>query len=265
LVRVYFIQRVRKGNLLSGKILEEIKNMKKYASFYSVSLMSVALAAVLGVPWNSAMAQGTPAPAVVTPQAAPAAAAAPEAPPLPFGVSEVLKMYQGGISKEVIVSYIENTVLPFHLTADGIIYLQHLGVPQEITAALIRRDGELVRQAAANYQQAQAMAYQQQQQQAPPPAGNYQTAPAQPQTVVTPGTAAPAISPYGDVSAAPPVVYPDYDVYPYYGYPYYYGPNVVIGGFGWGWGGRGFGWGGRGGFGGHGGFGGGHGGFGGHR
>jgi hypothetical protein len=43
-----------------------------------------------------------------------------------LGVSDVVKMYQGGVGKEIIVAYIETTVLPFHLTADGEIYLQHL-------------------------------------------------------------------------------------------------------------------------------------------
>jgi len=158
-------------------------------------------------------------------------------------VAEVVKMYQGGINKDVLTSFVENSVLPFRLNADGIIYLQHLGMPQEVTAAMIRRDGELQKQAAA-YQQPQSQPVPQQQAVI---VGN--TAP----PVALPSTPAPAVSPYPDV-VAPPVVYPDYSVYPYpyYGYPYY-GPNVIIGGgWGWGWGGRGFD---------HGGFG--HGGFGG--
>jgi hypothetical protein len=243
-----------------------VKNMKKHASVYRVSLISLATAVVaIGVPWNVAaedlaLSNNAPA-AVATPSAAPAASGGTQAPALAFGVSEVVKMYQGGIGKDVLVGYIENTVLPFHLNADGIIYLQHLGMPQEVTSALIKRDGELQRQADAAYQQ-QSLAYQQQQQAtaaAPPNNQAGATAP----SVVMPGTPPPAVSPYPDAgapyAAAPPVAYPDYGVYPYYGYPYYYGPNVVIGGWGWGWGG--YGWGGRGGFG-RGGFG--HGGFGGH-
>ncbi len=242
--------------------------MKKHASVYWASLISLATTVVsIGVPWNLAAADGTlsnSAPATVTtPPAAPAASVGAPAPALAFGVAEVVKMYQGGINKDVLVGYIENTVLPFHLNADGIIYLQHLGMPQEVTSALIRRDGELQKQADAAYQQ-QAQVYQQQQQATAATAANNQavagnTVP----PMVMPGTPPPAVYPYPDAGAAPPVVYPDYGVYPYYGYPYYYGPNVVIGG-GWGWG-WGPGWG-RGGFGhggfGHGGFGGGHGGFG---
>jgi hypothetical protein len=243
--------------------------MKKHASVYWVSLISLATAVVcIGVPWNLAAADGTlsnSAPATVTtPPAAPAASVGAPAPALAFGVAEVVKMHQGGIGKDIIVGYIENTVLPFHLDADGIIYLQHLGMPQEVTSALIRRDGELQRQANAAYQQ-QAQAFQQQQQAtaAAAAANNQAVAANTAPPVVLPSTPPPAVYPYPDAAAAPPVVYPDYGVYPYYGYPYYYGPSVVIGGWGWGWGPHGWGWGwGRGGHG-HGGYGG-HGG-GGHR
>src|SRR5580658_9552231 len=124
-------------------------------------LVAAATAATIyfGAPWSNASAQTTtppnPAPggvvaapsAVVADPPGGAVASAPPAPaPVPvlaYGVSEVLKMYQGGISKDVIVNYINNTVLPFHLTADNIIYLQSAGVPQEITKALILRDGQL--------------------------------------------------------------------------------------------------------------------------
>jgi hypothetical protein len=233
--------------------------MKKHASVYWVSLISLVTAVVsIGVPWNLAAADGTlsnSAPAIVTtPPAAPAASVGAQAPALAFGVSEVVKMYQGGIGKDIIVGYVENTVLPFHLTADGIIYLQHLGMPQEVTAALIRRDGELQKQADAAYQQ-QAQAYQQQQQASAPAANNQVAAGNTAPPVIMPSSPPPVVNPYPDVApavvAAPPIVYPDYGVYPYYGYPYIYGPNVVIGG-GWGWGRGGWGhggWGGRGGFG----------------
>ena len=80
-----------------------------------------------------------------------------QAPALPYGAGEVVKMYQGGINKDVIVNYINSTSLPYHLSADGIIYLQTLGVPQEITKAMIQRDGQLQQQQAAQqyYQQQQ--------------------------------------------------------------------------------------------------------------
>jgi hypothetical protein len=223
--------------------------MKKRESLYWTSLISITTAVVcIGFPWNVAMADDTP-PAPTTPQAAPVAAA--QAPALPYGVAEVVKMYQGGIGKDILVNYIDSNVLPYHLNADGIIYLQHLGMPQEVTSALLRRDGELQKQA--------GLAYQQQQQQPAMQAPNAQYAPAANSAppVVMPSTPPPT-APYTYFpDATGPLAYPDYSyAYPYYGYPYYYGPNFVIGGFGWGWGGRGFahgGFGGRGGFGGHGG------------
>ena len=88
-----------------------------------------------------------------------------QAPPLPYGVGEVVKMYQGGINKDVIINYINSTALPYHLTADGVIYLQTLGMPQEITKTMILRDGQLQQQ-----QLAMQQFYQQQQQPMPAPA-----------------------------------------------------------------------------------------------
>ena len=185
------------------------------------------------------------------PATTPAATPAPAPPPgLAYGVGEVLKMYQGGINKDVIVNYVNNTVLPFHMTADHIIYLQSLGVPQEITKAIIQRDGQLQQQAVQQqyYQQAAAAAAAQNGQGQTPPYQQYP--PGSPSQVATPATPAPSVTYIGADSG---YAYPYYD----YGYPYYW-PGVVVGG-GWGWG---WGWGGRYGWGGgyHGGFGGGHGG-----
>jgi hypothetical protein len=232
--------------------------MKKHRSIYRVSLICFTTAALsAGVPWQPALADdalSNSAPAAVTVPVAPA-------PALAFGVSEVVKMYQGGIGKDVLINYIDNSVLPFHLDANGIIYLQHLGLPQEVTSALIKRDGALQQQANAAYQQ-QSLAYAQ----PPPPtatAPNYPAAAGNTAPPVAMPDTPPPVAPYAYPPVAPPaVVAPDYGAAPYYGYPYYYGPDVVIVGWGGGWGPGGGGWGwGRGGFG-RGGFG--HGGFGGH-
>jgi len=226
--------------------------MKQHASSYWAGLISITTAVVgIGVPWNPALAGDPPAAS----QTAPVSTPAPAAPALPYGVAEVVKMYQGGIGKDILVNYIDSNVLPYHLNADGIIYLQHLGMPQEVTSALLRRDGELQKQAGAVYQQ-------QQQQQQTAAAAAYTQPP-----VVMPSSPPPAVAVAAPAAPAAPytyfpdaageLAYPDYSyAYPYYGYPYY-GPGFVVGGFGWGWGGRGFA---HGGFGGRGGFGGGHGG-----
>jgi hypothetical protein len=219
-------------------------------------MMGMALAAVsaatifLGPGLRAAAQTASTTGATVTPPAA-------QAPALPYGAGEVVKMYQGGISKDVLVNYINSTVLPYHLTADAIIYLHGLGVAQEVTQAMIQRDGQL------QQQQFMQRSYQAQMA-AAAPAQNGAVA-AQP-SIVMPTTPAPAVTVIGDSG------YPYYDYgYPYYygvyGGPYYGGP-LWYGGWGWrwGWGGRGWGWGhgyGHGGFGrgfGHGGYGGFHGG-----
>jgi hypothetical protein len=234
--------------------------MKKYPSVFRMALAAITATAV-GAFCAVASAQTsstTNAPAVTPPPAS-----APQAPALPYGVGEVVKMYQGGINKEVIINYINNTALPYHLTADAIIYLQNLGMPQEITRTMIQRDGQLQQQ-----QMAMQQAYQQQAMQASAQAqaqAQFAAGAAQPppQDVAAPSTPPPAVTVIGSDYPA----YYDYG-YPYYGYgwPYYYG-GPVVGGWGWGWGGRGWGYGyhGGGGFRGGGGFGGGHGGGGGHR
>jgi hypothetical protein len=192
---------------------------------------------------------------------------------LPYGVSEVVKLYQGGIDKDVIVSYVNNSSLPYHLTADGILYLHSLGIPEDITKAITQRDGALQQQQAVQQQ-----FYQQQPMPAVVQASNGMVATESPGRVVTPSTPPPDITVIGSDNG--------YD-YPYYDYGDY-GPPLVVGGWGWGYGWghggflggyRGFHGGGAfggshagGGFGGshggggfHGGFGGGHGGGGGHR
>ena len=235
--------------------------MKNHSSVFRIALAAITATAVyLGTPGSIASAQNTPTPN----------ASVVQAPALAYGVGEVVKMYQGGINKDIIVNYINSTALPYSLNADGIIYLQTLGMPQEITKAVILRDGQLQQQ-----QQRANQQYYQQQQPMPGamPALYGAVATQPPMQVVTPTTPAPAVTVVGSN-------YPVYDYgYPYYAYggPCYYGPSVIIGGWGWGWG---WGHGGfRGGFGGfrggggfggfhsgggfHGGFGGGHGG--GHR
>lgn len=157
-----------------------VENMKKHTSVYWVGLISLATAVVsIGVPWNLDAADSTPL-------ATASATATTLSPAFPLGVSEVVKSYQGGIGKDVLVSYIENSALPFHLTADGVIYLQHLGVPNEVTSALILRDGELQKLAVTAYQQ-RAQASQQQ-----------------------PAAGAPGYNQVGVASTAPPVPMPQH-------------------------------------------------------
>lgn len=159
----------------------------------------------------------------------------PNAAGLPQGVNEVVRMYQAGVSKEVIIDYLNNLVVPYHVSADGILYLHSLGMPHEIIQAIVQREGHL-------------------QQSAPvlPPGPGVESAPAATASVPPP---TPPIIINGSIAPDYDYASPDVD----YGLPY--APPIVIGGWGWGhFGGyRGGGFGAP-----HGGFGMGHGG-GGHR
>jgi hypothetical protein len=224
-----------------------IEKMKNYLSVFSIALAATAV--WLGVPSSTASAQNTST--ISSSATTPPAGSLTQGPALPYGAGEVVKMYQAGINKDIIVSYINSTALPYHLSADGIIYLQGLGMPQEVTQSMIQRDGQLQQQAMQQY-------FYQQQLAASTATAN-DLAARSPAQVVTPTTPAPSVTVIGGSD------YPyNYDYgYPYYagyGWPYFGGYG---GGLGWGWGNRmGWGRGGNGGFrGGGGGFRGGIGGF----
>jgi hypothetical protein len=125
--------------------------MKDRPSVFRMALAVITASAVyLGAPWTVASAQDTSSANVVPARPGPAA-------PLSYSVGEIVKMYQGGVSKDVIGNYIFGSGRPFHLDADGIIYLQTLGMPQELTKDMILRDSQLQQQ-----QQASQQYYQQQ-------------------------------------------------------------------------------------------------------
>jgi len=77
---------------------------------------------------------------------------------LSFGVDEVVKMYQGGVEADVILNYVENSSVPYHLSAEEIVRLHDLGVPSPIVTALIRHGAKVQQQAAAAYAQSQQKA-----------------------------------------------------------------------------------------------------------
>jgi hypothetical protein len=201
-----------------------------------------AFAVCLGAPWNVSSAQSISA----------NQAAAAQAQGLPSGVSEVVKLFKGGIPADTMVSYVNNSPLSFYLSADNLIALQQEGVPATVLTAMMRRYGELQRQAgtaAGARAQTQAAAPQS----VPQYAGAPVQAPAQ----------APAPQYYSYAPAPPPASYtyvaaPSYPVYSpsYYYDPYYYpwypfgGPVVFDFGFGRFGGGFGGHWGGGGRFGG---------------
>ena len=126
---------------------------------------------------------------------------------LSFGVDEVVKMHNGGVEADVIMNYIENSSVPYHLSAEEVVHLHDIGVPSPIITTLIRHGAKVQQQANA----ASAVIQQKATEEAKAASANF--------------------NPYSPaVYAAPaPVVnytyaYPTYvnTAYPYYGYPSYY-------------------------------------------
>jgi uncharacterized membrane protein YgcG len=132
---------------------------------------------------------------------------------LPYDAQEVVKMYKGGISKDVILSYINSSTLPYQLSAANLAYLQSAGVPQDITQAMIQRGDDAREQQALQATMAQA-----------PVATNGAV------TLPTPGESVTPPTPPPTVLAGPDYgyYYPDYDYD-------LYAPPIIVGG-GWGWG-----------------------------
>ena len=208
--------------------------MKNSSSVIRMALAAMFTAICLGIPGSVASAAKPNAEASVPPTTGSA-----PSPALPSGAGEVLKMFKGGINKDLIIGYINTTALAYHLSADEIIHLQTTGLPQEVIKAMIQRGGQLQRQQVGQRQIGQLQQQRVDQQ-------YYQT-----RGVPNGAYAAQPPAPYVMPSApAPPVVMDglDYPVYPAYDSvypPYYIGspcywPPVVIGGVGWG---RSWGWG----------------------
>jgi hypothetical protein len=81
-------------------------------------------------------------------------ATAPAIPPppsiLPFSpLAQAIRLVQAGVDPDVILAYVTNSISTFNLDSDKIIYLSNLGVPNEITTAMMQRDQVLQQQMAA--------------------------------------------------------------------------------------------------------------------
>src|SRR6266536_2828401 len=99
-----------------------------------------------------------PVPAVAPPAKSSGLQKAEPSARLSFGVDEVVKMYQGGVEADVILNYVENSSVPYHLNAEEIVHLHDLGVPSPIITALIRHGAKVQQQATAAYAQSQQKA-----------------------------------------------------------------------------------------------------------
>jgi len=157
----------------------------------------------------------TPEPAATTEKLAPVKPVVEEPPPANLKISpalnEVIKMTKSGVGKEVLMAYINESSQRFDLGADEIIYLNDLGVADEVTTAMIDRDRMLrgVAEAAAPVPDASANAtlYAPQYQAAPTAAAAPAPQPAPVETVATPDSDAAyfydALAPYGSWVSVP--------------------------------------------------------------
>ena len=178
------------------------EEMKNSSSVIRMALAAMFTAICLGIPGSVASAAKPNAGASVPPTTGSA-----PSPALPSGAGEVMKMFKGGISKDLIIGYINTTALAYHLSADEIIHLQTAGLPQEVIKAMIERGGQLQRQQVGQRQIGQLQQQRVDQQ-------YYQ-----PRRVPNGAYAAQPPAPYVMPSApAPPVVMDglDYPVYPAY-------------------------------------------------
>jgi hypothetical protein len=87
---------------------------------------------------------------------------------------ELVKLHESMVGESVMLTFVDHSTYPFNLTADQIVYLQDIGVTEEVLSAMIQRDAYLTGEPPVNI--ADAPAPQQVE-------ASGQSAPADPQTV----------------------------------------------------------------------------------
>jgi len=138
-------------------------------------------------------------------------------------VLEVLKMAKSGVAEEAVKAYIQNSLSPFHLTADTIIQLQRQGVSAAITIAMLHHDAALLQNGNMPPPPADQPPL------PPPDQTRTVTPPATPPTTTDYGEAGPYynnLAPYGNWSYLPDYGYywqpysTFWAAYPGWGYPW---------------------------------------------
>jgi hypothetical protein len=129
------------------------------------------------------------------------------------GAAEVVRLAGSGVGDDVVLAYIQNSQVPFNLTADNVLYLKDIGLSPQVTSAMLNHDSTLRNQP---------------QQYAP-------AAPAAP-SPVAPAVPAPAV-PAVPVATPPPtyVTSAPADVSYFYNDLSPYGTWVSLEGYGWCW------------------------------
>jgi Family of unknown function (DUF6600) len=125
-------------------------HMKKTISIkfpFSPAILAWALMGGFSVQDSSAQTQPAPPPNADLVSAAPDNASTASTLPPDIDpdspLAQVVRLVQAGVEQGVILSYIGNSMNPFNLNADQIIYLNDLGVPTEIVNAMQQRDQQL--------------------------------------------------------------------------------------------------------------------------
>src|SRR6266542_5563849 len=135
-------------------------NMKKRPSIFCVTLALLTVTTTIfgtrSEPATSASGTDNPTQSATgtEPAAEPSAKAngikkAAQPARLSFGVDEVVKMYHGGVETDVVLNYIENSSVPYHLSAEEVVSLHDIGVPSPIITTLIRHGAKVQQQANA--------------------------------------------------------------------------------------------------------------------
>ena len=89
--------------------------MKRYSPVLRMALATAIMTTVhLGAPWSMADAQTSSITSVIPPNPATSVVVPPS---MSRGVGEVVKLYQAGISKDLIINYINQSGLPYHLSS----------------------------------------------------------------------------------------------------------------------------------------------------
>jgi hypothetical protein len=178
--------------------------MKMNFSNWRAALGSATVAAFSAVALNLNADQSPPTPAPAAPTVNSADSAQ-----FPIGVADVVHQWHLGLKPAALISFVNDTAVPYKLTADQLAQLRATGLPPEVIQAIVLRGAQL-----------------EQQKEVPPPP---------PSVILAYGGA-------GDVGYGAPYYPYDYAYYgyPFYDWPYYFGPWYGYGFYGHGYHGYGY-------------------------
>jgi len=180
--------------------------MKTRSKFLLVSMAAISSVVTLAFAGQANPADQTPPPATVNTLTTPAeganGATPASAPQLSYGLDEIVKMVQSGTGTDVVLNFVENSPIAYSPTAEDVIRLKELGVPSEVTVAILKHGGKLrTQQLEASRQNAPA--------------------PVQPPTSPPPSSVNPYSYDNSSIATTPADYTPSNTTYVYSGYPAY--------------------------------------------